>query len=392
MKITGLKTFFVKPRWLFLKVQTDEGIAGWGEPIVEGWAQTVAAAVREMGRYLVGQDPRRIEHHWQVIYRGGFYRGGPVLTSALSGIEQALWDIKGKWLGVSVHEMLGGAVRERVRVYSHLYPRSADLRAELGLEPGKYVDLLDLPAPAWGRCARDATDCGFTAIKAGPLGPAETLEGPDYIQQAVDRVEAMRDAVGDAVDIALDFHGRVGPALARRLIEALEPYRPLFIEEPCLPENVDAMAEVARSTNVPIATGERLFTRWGFREVLEKRAAAVLQPDLSHAGGIAEVRKIAAMAESYYAAIAPHCPLGPISLAAGLQVDACTPNFLCQEQVNLGQGYLKEPFVAEEGYIAVPQGPGLGIEVDEEALAEKASDGEWSNPLWWRQDGAFTEW
>jgi len=371
VKITRLETFFVKPRWLFLKVHTDEGLVGWGEPIVEGWSRTVAACVDEMGRYLIGQDPRRIEHHWQALYRGGFYRGGPVLVSALSGIEQALWDITGKWLGVPIYQLLGGAVRERIRVYAHVGGESAE---------------------AYAASARKAIERGFTAVKTCPFGAARFVEGPAFVEQAVARVAALREAVGKSVDIGLDFHGRVGPAMAIQLAKALEPLSPMFIEEPCLPENVDAMATVARSTSVPIATGERLFTKWGFREVLEKQAAAILQPDLSHAGGILEVRKIAAMAEAYYAAIAPHCPLGPISLAAGLQVDACTPNFLCQEQVSLGEGYLKQPFVVKDGYVDVPAGPGLGIEVDEAAVAEKRYDGSWETPRLWHEDGSVADW
>lgn len=371
MKITKLDTFFVKPRWLFLKVSTDEGLTGWGEPIVEGWSQTVAAAVREMGRYLLGQDPRRIEHHWQALYRGAFYRGGPVLTSALSGIEQALWDITGKWLGVPVHQLLGGAVRDRVRVYGHVGGETCEAYLESG---------------------RKTLQKGFTAVKTCPFGAVRFVESAAFVEAVVARVAALREGVGPSVDIGIDFHGRVSPAMAIPLCKALEPYRPMFIEEPCLPENVDALAAVARSTSVPIATGERLFTKWAFREVLEKRAAAILQPDVSHAGGILEVRKIAAMAESYYAALAPHCPLGPISLAACLQVDACTPNFLCQEQVCLGEGYLKQPFVVSDGHVEVPKGPGLGIEVDEDALAEKQYDGSWENPRLWHEDGSLADW
>jgi len=371
MKIATLETFFVKPRWLFLKVHTNDGLVGWGEPIVEGWSRTVAACVAEMGRYLIGQDPRRIGHHWQALYRGGFYRGGPVLVSALSGIEQALWDITGKWLGVPVHQLLGGAVRDRVRVYAHVGGESAEAYAEKG---------------------RAALARGFTAVKTCPFGAVRFVEGPAFVEQVVARVAALREAAGKGVDIGLDFHGRVGPAMAIQLAKALEPLSPMFIEEPCLPENVDAMATVARSTTVPIATGERLFTKWGFREVLEKQAAAILQPDLSHAGGILEVRQIAAMAEAHYAAIAPHCPLGPIALAACLQVDACTPNFLCQEQVCLGEGYLKQPFVVKDGYVAVPTGPGLGIEVDEAALAGKLYDGSWETPRLWHEDGSVADW
>jgi len=371
MKITRLETFFVRPRWVFLKVHTDEGICGWGEPIVEGWSQTTVAAVEEMGRYLIGKDPRRIEHHWQALYRGGFYRGGPILSSALSGIEQALWDITGKWLGVPVYQLLGGRVRDRIRVYAHVGGEDLDAYAE---------------------SARNRIAQGFTALKTCPFGAAEFLETPDFVDRAAARIAALREAVGDGIDIAVDCHGRLSPPLAVRVARALEPFNLLFLEEPCLPENVDAMAAVSRSTSIPIATGERLFTKWGFREVLEKRAAVVLQPDLSHAGGILEVRKIAAMAEAYYAAIAPHCPLGPIALAACLQVDACTPNFLCQEQATLGEGYLKNPFQIRNGYIEVPTAPGLGIEVDEDALADKLYDGSWETPRLEHSDGSVADW
>lgn len=371
MKITKLETFFVKPRWVFLKMHTDEGLTGWGEPALEGWSRTVAAAVQDMGRYLLGQDPRRIEHHWQAIYRGGFYRGGPVLCSALSGIEQAMWDITGKSLGVPVHQLLGGPVRDRIRMYAHVDCESW----------GDYVE-----------AGRENLKKGFTIVKTCPFEALRFVESSQFVDEVVERVASLREAVGKTVDIGLDFHGRVSPAMAVRLARALEPCHPMFIEEPCLPENVDAMATVARSTTVPIATGERLFTKWGFREVLEKQAAAILQPDVSHAGGIAEVRKIAAMGEAYYASLAPHCPLGPIALAACLQVDAATPNFLCQEHVTLGEGYLKRPFVLSEGYVEVPTGPGLGIEVDEDALADKAYDGSWETPRWWHEDGSLADW
>jgi len=371
MRITQLETFFVKPRWVFLKMHTDEGLVGWGEPIVEGWSQATAAAVHEMGRYLIGQDPRRIEHHWQAIYRGAFYRGGPVLVSALSGLEQAMWDILGKSLGVPVHQLLGGAVRDKVRVYCHVG----------GTDAGSYA-----------QSGRAGMQRGFNAVKTGLFGAVRFVESPRFVDEAVARMAALREAVGHAVDIGIDFHGRVHPAMAIQLCRALEPFRPMFVEEPCLPENVDAMVTIARSTSIPIATGERLFTKWGFRQVLEKQAAAILQPDVSHAGGILETRKIAAMAETYYAAIAPHCPLGPIALAACLQVDACTPNFLCQEQVSLGEGYLKSPFIVKDGHLDVPQGPGLGIEVDEEAVWEKLYDGSDENPRLWHEDGSLADW
>ncbi len=372
MKITGLESIFVKPRWHFLKMHTDEGIVGLGEPIVEGRARTVAAAVQELGEYLIGQDPRRIEHHWQVMYRGAFYRGGPVLVSAISGVEQAMWDILGKSLAVPVYQLLGGACRERVRVYAHCDGDTPDTAAQ---------------------AARDLVAVGFTALKTGLEGPVRLVDTKAYVDRQVARIQAMRDAIPSSVDLAVDFHGRVGPAMAIRLADALAGCHLMFIEEPVLPENVDALVTVARSTKIPIATGERLFTRWGFREVLEKQAAAVLQPDLCHAGGIGEVRKIAAMAEVYYAAVAPHNPLGPISLAAGLQVDACIPNFLCQEQVSLGDGYLKHPFVVRDGYIDLPADPGLGIELDDAAVDAKRNDGEWQTPvLFHEDDGSIGEW
>jgi galactonate dehydratase len=372
VKITKLESLFVEPRWHFLKMHTDEGIVGLGEPIVEGRARTVATAVQELGEYLIGQDPRRIEHHWQVMYRGTFYRGGPVLVSAISGLEQAMWDILGKWLGVPVYQLLGGACRERIRVYAHCGGETPEEAAA---------------------AARSAVAQGFTALKTGIDAPVRIVDTQEYVERQAARLEAMRAAIPPTVDLAVDLHGRVSPAMAIRLAKRFEEFGLLFLEEPVLPENVDALVTVARATSIPIATGERLFTRWGFREVLEKQAAAVLQPDLCHAGGIGEVRKIAAMAETYYAAIAPHNPLGPISLAAGLQLDACIPNFLCQEQVSLGEGYLKEPFVVRDGYIDLPTGPGLGIELDEEALAEKLYDGGWQTPLLFREDdGSFAEW
>jgi galactonate dehydratase len=371
VKITRLEMFHVQPRWLFLKVHTDEGIVGLGEPIVEGRAQTVAAAVQEIGRYLIGQDPRRIEHHWQAIYRGQFYRGGPVLCSALSGIEQALWDITGKWLGQPVYNLLGGATRDRIRVYGWVN----------GDTYGEYIESAKVSAQA-----------GFTALKTGILGAMDILDTMALVEENVRRFADLRAAVGPSVDIGIDFHGRVSPAMAVRMAKALEPYYPMFIEEPVLPENVDAMVTVARSTSIPIATGERLFTKWGFREVLEKQAAVLLQPDLSHAGGILETKKIAAMAECYYAGIAPHCPLGPIALAACLQLDACIPNFVVQEHVTLGEGYLKEPFQIVDGYVELPTKPGLGIELDEEAVAAKLYDGSWETPRLWHRDGSVADW
>jgi galactonate dehydratase len=367
LKITRLETILVRPRWLFLKIHTDAGIVGLGEPIVEGRAETCIAAVKELEGYLIGKDPRPVAHHWQAMYRHAFYRGGPVLTSAISGIDMALWDIKGKALGVPVYELLGGPTRSRIRVYAHA--RSPEAIRQKKAE-------------------------GFTAFKTGPSKdrPARIVENPAFVRKVAEGFAALREVVGDDADIGIDFHGAISPQTAKLLIKALEPYQPMFIEEPVACQNVDAMAEIARGTHLPIATGERIFTKWGFREILEKGAATILQPDLCHAGGITETRLIAGMAEAYYAAIAPHNPLGPISLAAGLHLAAAIPNFLCQEQVSLGEGYLKEPFRVVDGYVDLPRGPGLGIELDEDAMADKLGH-EWTNPETYDvSDGSVVDW
>jgi galactonate dehydratase len=367
LKITKLETFLVKPRWLFLKIHTNAGIVGLGEPITEGRAKTCAEAVKEIEPYLMGKDPRPVGKHWQAIYRHAFYRGGPILTSALSGIDQALWDIKGKALGVPVYELLGGPTRDRVRVYAHA---------------GKPEQMKELQAK------------GFTAFKTGVAKkrPARYIETPAEIHYAAETFAALRQAMGNDVDIAIDFHGNISPATAKLLIKAYEPYQPMFIEEPCQAQNHDVMADIARGTFLPIATGERVFTKWGFREVLEKKAATVLQPDMCHAGGITEVRLIAGMAEAYYADIAPHNPLGPISLAAGVQLSASIPNFLCQEQVSLGEGYIKQPFVVRDGFLELPKGPGLGVELDENALADKIGH-DWRNQESYdAEDNSVVDW
>lgn len=371
MKITQLEVFPVRPRWVFLKVHTDEGIVGLGEPSLEGYAHTVAQAVQEMGRFLIGQDPRRIEHLWQALYRGEFYRGGPVLLSAISGIEQALWDILGKWLGVPVWQLLGGPVRERVRVYAHIAGETPD----------------DL-----ARHAEQRLEEGYTAVKFSPVRRTWPIDTLAVVKGVRAKVAAVRRAIGDENDFMLDFHGRVSPPMAILLAEAVAEFHPLFIEEPCLPENVDALARIAQKVSVPIATGERLFTKWGFRQVLEKQAASVIQPDPCHAGGISECKKIAAMAEAYFVSVAPHNPLGPIATAACLHLDASIPNFLIQEVVSLGQGYLKEPFVVEKGFISLPTRPGLGIELDEEALKRLEPFEDWKHVRWYHADGSVADW
>ena len=356
---------------------------GWGEPIVEGRARTVAAAVDElMRKYVLKLDVTRIEDVWQVLYRGGFYRGGPVLMSALAGIDQALWDIKGKYLGAPVYELLGGACRDRIRVY----------RWVGGDEPEEAAE------EARAQVAR-----GFTALKMNVAGRLRPIESPRGIRKVVERIARVREAIGEEVDLALDFHGRVSPALAPRLARALEPYSPLFFEEPVLPPLLERLAQLKAATHVPLAFGERLYTRWDFQPYLEAGVVDVVQPDLSHAGGITECKKIATLAETYGALVAFHCPLGPIALAASLQVATTTHNFLIQETslgIHYNQGveltdYLVDPrvFALEEGFVRIPAGPGLGIEVDEGAVREAARRWEdWSNPIWRGEDGAVVEW
>ena len=383
MKIVKLELIKVKPRWMFLKMYTDEGIVGLGEPILEGHANAVEAVVKEFEEYLIGKDPMQIEHHVQALYRGGFYRGGPLMLSAISGIEQAMWDIKGKFYNCPVYEMLGGKCRDKIRMYTHI--KRAGVPAEFPLET-----MLEI--------ADERLRDGYTAMKYSIIPPIMTIDTPENTKKHVERFAAVREKIGMGVDLAIDFHGRVSPAMALRLAEELKPYMPMFIEEPCLPENVDCMVNIARSTSIPIAAGERLFGKWEYRQLLEKQAVSVVQPDLCHCGGIFEARKIAAMSELYFGSVAPHNPLGPISLAACLQLDACIPNFLVQEhpgnpdKSDLGVGYIKNPFVIQDGYIELPKGPGLGIELDEEALKDKIYDGGWSTPRLYFEDGSLADW
>lgn len=382
MKITKLTTYMVPPRWLFLKIETDEGIVGWGEPVLEGRASTVAAAVEELSDYLIGQDPRNIEDLWTVMYRGGFYRGGGIMMSALAGIDQALWDIKGKALGVPAYELLGGKVRDKIRVYSWIGgDRPSDTAA----------------------AAKAAVERGFTAVKMNGTEELQYIDTWDKVQGCLENVQAVRDAVGENVGIGVDFHGRVHKPMAKVLLKELEPYKLMFIEEPVLSENVNSMLEPLRNSSTPIAFGERLFSRWDFKDVLASGAVDIIQPDPSHCGGITEARKIAAMAEAYDVAVALHCPLGPIALAANLQIDAGAYNAFIQEQ-SLGihynksndlLDYVNDPsvFAYEDGMVAIPDGPGLGVDVNEEYVIERAAEGHrWRNPIWRHKDGSFAEW
>ncbi|MFJ8955135.1 galactonate dehydratase [Streptomyces sp. NPDC102381] len=381
MKITRVETFAVPPRWLFCRIETDEGVVGWGEPVVEGRAATVRTAVHELAEYLVGQDPLRIEDHWQVMTKGTFYRGGPILSSAVAGIDQALWDIAGKTLGAPVHVLLGGPVREQVRAYSWVG----------GDDPAEIAEAVQAQVEA-----------GFTAVKMNASGRMNKMATAADVAAVVERAATAREVLGPDRDFAVDFHGRFSAANARRVLPELAPLHPLFVEEPVLPEYAHRLDEIVAASPVPIATGERIYNRTQALPALQA-GIAVLQPDLSHAGGISEVRRLGSLAETFDVLLAPHCPLGPISLAASLQVAFSTPNFLIQEQsigIHYNKGaevldYLVDPtvFRFDQGHISRPLGPGLGIEVDEQAVRRADNSApDWRGPIWRHTDGSFAEW
>jgi len=382
MKIRSYELFQVPPRWLFLKIETDEGIVGWGEPVIEGKAATVKAAVDELMEYLIGKDPMHIEDHWNVMYRAGFYRGGAILMSAIAGIDQALWDIKGKFYNAPIYQLMGGKARDTMKVYSWI---GGDRPAEVGLEAKKMVDL------------------GFLAVKMNATEELQYVDSYAKIDQAIARIAAVREAGGPDFGIGIDFHGRVHKPMAKILAKELEPFRPMFIEEPVLPENNEDLREIANHVAIPIATGERMFSKWEFKTLLKQGYADIIQPDVSHAGGITECKKILSMAEAFDVAAAPHCPLGPIALAACLQVDATCHNAFIQEQslgIHYNQGsdlldYLidKTVFEYKAGYVNIPDKPGLGIEINEEHVRKMVAIGHnWRNPLWRHTDGSVAEW
>lgn len=382
MKITQVNTYFVRPRWGFVEILTDEGFVGWGEAVLEGHADAVLACVQEMKDYLIGVNPAEIEGISATLYRAGFYRGGGVLMSAISGIDQALWDIKGKVFGVPAYELMGGACRDKMRVYSWI---GGDRPSDVGA------------------AAKEKMDAGFTAIKMNATEELQMIDSYDKIDAVLARVAAIREACGKYFGIAIDFHGRVHKPMAKVLAKKLEEFDPMFIEEPVLCENMECFKEIAAACNIPIATGERLFTKYDFKRLFAAGGVDIIQPDLSHAGGLTEVKKIAAMAEAHDVALAPHCPLGPIALAACLNVDATSYNAVIQEQsigihYNVGKSVLdyvhnQDDFKFVDGFVSLPRRAGLGVDVNRElVIEENKTPHHWKNPVWHHADGSVAEW
>jgi galactonate dehydratase len=377
MRVTTVEAFVLGERQVLVRIGTDEGLAGWGDASLEHRPGTVAAAVRELSGHLIGADPLPVTAHWQRLTRGGFYRGGAVLSSAVAGLDQALWDLRGRFLGAPIHVLLGGPCRDRVRLYTHTWG-----------DPGR---------------AHALATAGYTLVKDAIPGPVGFLDSPAGTARFVEHVEALRAAVGPDGDFGIDLHGRVSIHHARRLADAIAHTSPAFLEEPLRPEHSHLIGRLTAATAIPIATGERLFAREEFLPVLTA-GIAIAQPDLAHAGGITEVFRIATMAESYDVQIAPHCPLGPVALAACVQVDLAVPNFYAQEHVldltSAGSpdlALLRNPevLVTAGGHLARPTGPGLGIEIDEDAVRAAARPDlgiPAGNPSWTYPDGGFAEW
>lgn len=382
MKIKEINTYYVRPRWGFVEIITEDGCSGWGEAVLEGHAHTVLACVEEMKDYLIGAEAGNIEDIWNVLYRAGFYRGGGVLMSAIAGIDQALWDVKGKYYNAPVYELLGGRCHEKMKVYSWI---GGDRPTDVG------------------NAAKEKQEAGFCAIKMNATEELQMVDSYEKIDQVLERVAAIREKCGKYFGIAIDFHGRVHKPMAKILAKKLEEFDPMFIEEPVLCEHMENFKEIAAACNIPIATGERMYSRYDFKRLLQAGGVDIIQPDLSHAGGITEVKKIAAMAEAYDVALAPHCPLGPIALSACLNVDAVSYNAVIQEQsigihYNVGKSVLdyvknKKDFEFIEGYVKLPQIPGLGVEVDKNlVLKENENPHNWKNPVWRHEDGSVAEW
>ncbi|WP_323677822.1 galactonate dehydratase [Halorubellus sp. PRR65] len=383
MEVVDYELFAVPPRWLLLKLETDEGIVGWGEPIVQGRLETVRTAVSSLiEEHLLTENPLRPEYHWRKLYQSAYFRGGPVLMSALSGIDQALWDINGRYHDVPVHQLLGGHVRDRMLVHKYLSGESAEKLAKEAIQ---------------------AREQGYRAFKTNLPGEVNPLATPDRLAWVTNQISAIRDIVGDDALLGLDFHGRISKPMARALLKQLEPYNLAFVDQPLLPEHTEMFKSLSGQTTIPLATGERLYSRYDFKELLVNDAVSIIQPDVSHVGGITEMRKLASMAEAFDVAVVPHCPLGPVALAASLQVGFCSQNVVLHEQdldvhdpdSSQWLRYLRDPdvFEFENGYIERMTGPGLGIDVDEDFVREKArSRVNWYSPIWHHEDGSLAEW
>ena len=379
MKIAKIEQFSPYQRMRLVKITTDNGIVGWGETTLEGKPKSTWGAVEELAEYFIGKDPLRIEHHWQHVYRSAFFRGGNVLMSALSGIDQALWDIAGKHYDVPAYKLMGGAVRDRIRVYAHW-----GIRGDTDEALTTSRERLDMLMKK-----------GYTAFKSGPPGTWRAHEPPSRIDAFVKNAYMMREWVGDDIELCFDFHGKMAPGLAIEVCHELKGMRPMFVEEPVPQENVQALKEVSDHVSFPIATGERLLSRWEFKELFEKQAVSYIQPDGSHAGGITELKKIANMAEVYYIHILPHCAIGPVAFSACMQVDAVVPNFRCQEQVDigLGEGLIEEPWQVVDGHVELPTKPGLGFELIASEVEKNIEySEELGGELYYENDGSVADW
>jgi len=375
-KIVDFDLYKAPPRWLFLRLQTDNGVVGWGEATVAGHVRTVSGAVTELlEQYILDSDAFRIEDHWQTMYKGGFHRGGPILMSAISGIDQALWDIKGKALDAPVYELLGGKVRDQIYTYRWVGGGSID-------------ELCDQ--------AESITDGNCSAIKMHATSKLKQIDKPEKITQAADRVRAVRETVGENIDVAVDCHGRASLSMAKQLIDSLEEYKPIFIEEPVLPEYSHRLPDLASNTSVPLATGERLYTRFAFQPIIENNGVDIVQPNISIAGGITEAQKIAAIADTHDIAFAPTHSDGPINFIACLHLCLTTPNAVVLDygNENTTYSYFKDsPVEFPENSIGLKNRPGLGIDIDIDRIKEK-SDGiiDWQNPTWRHDDNSVAEW
>lgn len=392
MKITSIETFICNARmrnWIFVKINTDQpGLWGWGEATLEWHTRSVVGAIEDLSQLLVGEDPRRIEHLWQMMYRQHFWHGnGIVRGTAISGIDIALWDILGKIHNVPCHELMGGRVRDYIRLYCHL-------------GGGKMEDFYQTrpdDAKRFGELAVKAVEEGFTAFKSMAVPQTMPLEGMLPIKYATACVEAMRSAVGDEIDIMVDCHARPSPRMGMQFAKALEPYSLFFLEEPCWPETMDDLARIQTAVSTPIASGERLVTIHAFRELFEKRAVSVIQPDITHCGGLSEVRKIANIAEAYRIPIAPHNPQGPISTAASLEFGFSCPGYIICESVHndvpwrndvVSEGY----FIEKKGRMVSPNTrPGLGVDINEEELKKYPFQQELLQRTFYK-DGSVGDW